>query len=764
MAAALLVAFAGDGLAAQSRQSLIRHIEVTGASRVLPASVLDRTGLKEGEAYAPERASAAIAALFSTGEYKDVRISENAGAVTIALVENPTVGAVAFTGNAALKADRFKDAVKLKKGGVFSDARANADVLAIRDIYRSEGRLTTKIAVQSTPKPNNTADITFVITEGEVNRVSSIAFEGNHAFSADQLEDVITTARSGWLDILKSNSIYVADRLDDDRERLRQHYQTHGFPDAKIVTAQGTLNDDGKGYAVRFVIDEGPRFTFGSVSLDIVWPGVRQDDLQPLIVVRAGEVYDAGAIDKSTEAMVLALWDGGQKKARVKPEMKRNRELGRIDVVFHIDMAADLTIARVEVRGNTKTNVSVILREMRLREGDNFNGIVLERDKKRIKALGIFKSAITSTERAGAEDKVNVIITVVEDETLVLSVGGGYSSSEGVIGDIAVEDHNLFGTGRWVKIKLVGSLYKLQAEASFTEPHLLGTDLSGGFDLFYKDYDASTLSSFKSRKIGGDVRLGYDLSETVSGSVNYKFTQNKIYDVGADASLAIRDAIPNYPQATQSTYYTSSVGYSLAYDTRNSKKLPTSGSSFVLTQDLAGLGGDVRYIKTTVDARTYFEASKDVTLVGRASAGTISGWGGQDVRLLDMYFMGSDQVRGFATAGIGPRDTLSANQDALGGTNYFATTAEARFNLPLVPQEIGLRGAVFADAGSLFGTSTNAKKLAGLAGSSASLRSSVGVGLIWDSPIGALRVDYAIPLSKQTFDKTQAWSFGLASF
>lgn len=761
----ILFAFAvWASLASAAIAGTIRDIEISGAQRVTPPSVLSTMSLKAGERYDAAKANQSIHALFATGQYKDVRISEKDGRIAVVLVENPSVEAVTFSGNSAVKSERLTEAIKLKRGGVFSDARASADVLVLREIYRSEGRLATTIAVQTTPKPNNAVGVVFAISEGEVNRVSSITFEGNTAFTASELEGVIATARSGWLDILKSDSIYVAARLDEDRDRLRRHYLTHGFADAKILNAQGTRDADGKGYSVRFVIEEGERYAFGNVALDVALADAERDKLLQLVKMRPGDVYDADAVEKTNEAIILALWDSGVKFARVKPDYKRDRGAGRIDVTFRIDESPHVVVKRVDVKGNAKTNASVILREMRVREGDAFSSTALERDRLRIKALGIFKSVTVSTAKGSGAEDVVVAVEVVEDETLELSVGGGYSSSEGVIGDVAVEETNLFGTGRRAKLKLAGSLYKLQAEASFLEPHLLGTNLTGGVDAFYRDYDASRFSSYKSRKIGGGVHLDYDLTETVSGSVNYKFTQNRIYDVGANASPAIRDAVPGFPTATENTYYTSSVGYALAYDTRNSKKLPTSGSSFVLTQDFAGPGGDVRYVRSTIDARTYFSPTKDLTLVGRATARNIFGWGGQDVRLLDVYYMGGDQVRGFATAGIGPRDTASSNQDALGGTNFISTTAEARFNLPLVPEGIGLRGAVFADAGSLFGTSANASRLPGLAGSAAALRSSVGVGLIWDSPIGALRADYTIPLTKEPFDKTQPWSFGLAAF
>jgi outer membrane protein insertion porin family len=322
----------------------------------------------------------------------------------------------------------------------------------------------------------------------------------------------------------------------------------------------------------------------------------------------------------------------------------------------------------------------------------------------------------------------------------------------------------LFGGGQSLRLRLSGSLVRLQADLGFTEPHFLGTNMAAGFDLFYKDVDYTKQASYMSQRIGGDLRLRYPISDEWSAGVNYTFARNKLYNVGDDASIAIKEAVPGWPNSTSTTYYTSSVGYSLAYDTRDNKKRPTSGVYYTIAQDLAGVGGDVRYIRSVGELRAYYPVTDEITAVGRATGGVIGGWGGQDVRLLDLFYKGSETVRGFATAGIGPRDVLSANQDALGGRMFYSSTAELLFQLPGVPQDIGLRGAVFADAGSLWGVNGTAAALPGLAGNTAAPRASVGIGLAWDSPIGALRADYAVPLVKQPADKTQPFSFGLMPF
>jgi outer membrane protein insertion porin family len=443
---------------------------------------------------------------------------------------------------------------------------------------------------------------------------------------------------------------------------------------------------------------------------------------------------------------------------------KRDPKGRTIGIELDVQDVPAIYAERIDIVGNTHTKDFVIRRELRFAEGSPVNAVVLERGRKRVQALGFFKK-VTLTRKPGSQpDRIIVTVAVVEDDARNLSFGAGYSTSEGIVGDISVVDHNLFGNGQSLRAKLAGSAVRFQADIGFTEPHLFGTNVAGGFDLFYKDLDYSNQASYKSQRIGGALRLGYLLTDEWSAGVNYSLSRSTIYDVDANASAAIKEAIPGFPAADSGTYYTSSVGYSVAYDTRDNKKRPREGSYYTLAQDLAGLGGDVRYVRSVGEVRTYYPVSDKVTAVGRATGGIITGWGGQDVRLLDLFYKGSESVRGFAISGFGPRDMLSLNQDALGGRMFFATTAELLFPLPGVPEDIGLRGAVFADAGSLWGVNKTAASLPSLAGDALTPRASVGVGVAWDSPLGALRVDYAFPILKQPFDKTQALSFGLMPF
>lgn len=749
------------GHAVAETGSIVRDIKIEGAQRITPETIRSHLQFATGAPYDAAAVDRSLKALFATGQFSDVRIERRGETVVITVAENPTINSITFKGNSALDAAKLSPVLELKQRAAFTPAKAEAGTRRIRDLYRAQGRFKTTVVAKTTPLAENRVDLVFEIHEGEVIKVQRIGFVGNRAFSESELRDVITTSQSSWLDILKTSVTYDPERLGLDRELLRRHYLNNGFPDAKVSAADAQLDPAETGFLVTFTIEEGDRFTFGEAKVESRLTEIDAAGLQSQLSIRSGDAYKAQSVTKSVEAVTVALADKAKSSARVTPKETRNNAQHTIALTFLIEDGPRLIIERISVSGNTRTKDEVIRRELRLAEGDAYNGVLVERAKKRIERLGFFKSVEIKRERGSQDDQVALGIEVTEQETAELSFGIGYSDNEGIIGDVGYTERNLCGNGQQLRVKFAGSFTRLQADIGFTEPHFLDSNVAAGFDLFYKDIDQTRQSSYKSQKAGGDVRLGFALTDTVSSTVNYTFARNKLYDVGADASAAIKEAVPGYPANNSSTYYTSSVGYTLAYDTRNDKKNATSGIYTSLGQDFAGLGGDVRYIRTVGEARGYYAVTDKVTLMGRATAGNITGWGGEDVRLLDLFYKGGETVRGFATAGFGPRDIFSANKDALGGRYFYATTAELRFPIPLVPDSFALRGAVFADAGSLWGVNTTASGLAGLAGNTAAPRASVGTGLVWDSPVGPLQLSYAVPLFKQPSDKTQPLSFGL---
>ena len=738
---------------------LIGSVSVTGNRSVDADTITSALTFKAGEPWSSAAAANSIRQLFATGLFADVRITPGrAGSITVAVVENPRIAAVVFEGNAAVETKKLVETVRFKRGGIYSRARARSDEIKLRDLYRAEGRYRTTITSR-TKQGETGVTVTFVIAEGEINKVVAIGFTGNRAYSASALRDVITTTQSGWLDILKSNLTYDPERLTVDRLLLRRHYLTHGFVDATVGEAKVGIDPKTGNFDIVFPIDEGERFTFAAPSVDSRVPGIATTELHDKLTTRQGAPYAIDKIEASTESISTALAIGGQPFARVSAQIERDEMARTIKVAYRIEEGPHVFIRRIEISGNVRTRDHVVRRELRIADGDPFTPPLIQAARKRLMGTGFFKSVEIRPAKTDNIDRVDLQVAVLEQETGELSFGIGYSLTDGVIGDVAYADRNVLGTGYAMKIKLEAGQKRYGAEIGVTDPHFLDSYVAAGFDLFYRDVDRTLQSSYKQQRYGGTLRLGIPVTDTVSSGLSYTFQRNTLHEVGPDASAAIKEAAA----FGGGSYNTSAIGTSTTYDTRNSRRAPTTGILATASQDLAGVGGDTCFIRTTADVRAYVPLVDGVTFVGRIGGGTISGYGGQDVRLLDLFYKGGDTVRGFATAGLGPRDALSANQDALGGKSFYVTSAELRTPVPFISPSLGLSALVFADAGSVFGANTTAAKLPGLAASSAAPRASTGVGLVWDSPVGPLQASYGFVLSKQPGDKVQPFNFGVGS-
>jgi len=752
-----------------AQSGAIKSIRVEGNKRVEPETVRTYLRFNAGDAYDPAKVDQSIKALFATGLFSDVRIDREGAGVVVTVVENPVVNQVAFEGNREVDKATLTAEVQLKPRSVFTRAKAQADVQRILDIYRRQGRFAASVDPKIIELDSNRVNVVYEINEGGATKVQAINFIGNKAFSDSQLRDIISTSQSGLFDFIKGTNIYDPDRLALDRELLRQYYLKNGYADARIVSAGAELARDGSGFYITFVVDEGELFTFGKVEIESTLPGVNAGALRSELLTASGATYDQSAMDRTVERLTLTVSEQGFAFARVRPRAVREPGSRVINVTYVIDQGPRIYIERINVIGNLRTHDHVIRREFRLAEGDAYNPLLVDKAKRRLQGLGFFKTVEIKRRQGTAADRVVLDVELVEQSTGELSFGAGYSTSEGVIGDVSISERNLLGKGQFLRLRLAGSFERLQADISFTEPRFLDRNLSAGFDLFWKEVDLTSVSAFKSRTEGGSLRLGFPLSENLWLTNSYTLSQGTIFDVDPiNASLAIKES--------EGSALTSAWGTSLAYDARNHPKTPTKGYYFQVGTDLAGLGGDVKYVRTTGEARFYYPITDKLTFVGRAVGGHIMGWGGDDVRLIDLFYKGGETIRGFNRGGFGPRDLSSINQDALGGETFWATTAEVRFPLPLIPEDLGMGGAVFVDAGSLFGAGAFASKLndpncvgnvpaAGkicLADDS-SIRASAGFSILWNSPLGPLRLDIAKAFLKKDFDDEQLIRFGAST-
>jgi outer membrane protein insertion porin family len=758
---------------------VIRDIRVEGNSRIEPETVKNYLKFTAGEKYDGYKADESLRALFGTGLFQDVHISLQGSTVVVKVVENPIINRVAFEGNKEVKTETLAQEVQLKPRALYSRAKVQSDVQRVLDVYRRQGYYATQVDAQIIQLDHNRIDLVFEIREGPETKVAGINFIGNQAFSDTELRGIITTTESSFLDFLKPTSVYDPDRFNLDRELLRRYYIKNGYADMRVVSAVADVDRQGKGFFLTFTIDEGPRYNFGRVNIETSLPAFNTDAAAGRLLTHSGEIYNAEAVDKTVENLTVAVAEQGYAFGQVRPRIDRDPVSRTISVTYVVEQGPRVYIERINVSGNYRTEDYVIRREFRIAEGDAYNKVMVERARTRLMALGFFKDVKVNKEPGSAPDRVVLHVAVTEQSTGELSFSGGYSSAEGVIGEVSYTERNFMGTGQFVQVKVSGSQVSYGLDTSWTEPRFLDRNLSLGVDAFVRnaDYKADTgftTAGYEDFKAGGSLRFGFALLDNLWLNTNYTFVYEDIYNLDATAPLAVWEVAGNT--------ITSSVGYSLIYDTRNNRKNPSRGIYLSFGQDFAGAGGDVDYMRSVAEARAYYPLTRDITLVGRTIGGTIQGWNGQDVRTVDDFYKGGETIRGFATAGLGPRDMLSG--DPLGGKNFYAGTAEVRYPIPFVPEDLGFGSAVFVDAGSVWGTDADklAQKYLTAHGTcpgtakgtpistcwtgtfdSEAVRASVGTSLIWNSPIGPLRADLGWAILKQDFDQTQVFRFGAAT-
>jgi outer membrane protein insertion porin family len=710
---------------------------------------------------------AGLKALLATGLFDKVTIDGAGDRLVVHLAEARLLDRVAFEGNKKIKDQDLTTVVQSKARGTLQRAAVQADVGRIMEAYRHAGRNDVGVVPQIIERGNERVDLVFAITEGQKTPIRQIDFEGNRSFGNRQLAAVIKTSASNMLSFLIGGDDFDPDRIAADREQLRTCYRAKGFADAAVTAADAQYDPAIHGFVLTFSIDEGSSYRFGGIEFACHVPGLDCESLRPRLLAQSGAVFNGNALDKSTELLAAELAKLGFPFAQVIPRSTRDAAGKRIDIAFTVDQGPRTYVERIELHGNSRTRDYVIRREFDFAEGDAYNKTLIDRAERRLKNLSYFKTVKISTRPGSAPDRVVLDVEVNEQSTGQFNIAGGYSSTDGWLAEVKLGDSNFLGLGKTVNSSFSYGQYARGIDLSASEPYFLGTRVSAGIELFGRQNVASPYQSYGSNVYGATVQLGTPLTEQIG--VQYRYS---IYnqDVTLDpASLAAAPSLPVQQAATAGPAWVSAVGSTVSYNSLDNTKAPTSGIKAQLSQDLAGLGGDVKFLRTTEDVRYYHAINDDVVSLTRAQGGYITGWGGQPVPLMNSFFGGPSLVRGFAPNGFGPRDlTPGTTMDNVGGNIYWATTAELQSNIPGVPKEYGLRASVFVDAGSVFGYggptsfpgSTQSLQVAG----KNVVRSSVGAGLTWASPFGALTVNYAVPLSKAAYDVVQPLSFTAGGF
>lgn len=736
----MVFALAAPDRAAQAQGTdSIEAIAVEGVQRVEAETVRSYLLVREGDAFDPVRIDRSLKSLFATGLFADVSLSREGNTLVVRVVENPVINRIAFEGNLRIEDSELLPEISLKPRVIYTRSKVQNDVERIQTIYQQSGRFAVSVEPKIIQLPQNRVDLVFEIDEGALTEVQNIRFIGNRAFDDGDLLDVIRTQETRWYRFLTQDDRYDPNRINFDKELLRRFYLQNGYADFQVLSAQAELTPDRTQFYITFTVEEGPRYRLGDVALNAELRDLTAEDLSSAVDLESGAWYDASAIDDTVDALTNQVGNLGYAFVNVRPRAERNREEGIIDLTFDVMEGARVFVERINITGNVRTLDRVIRREFRVVEGDAFNASKVRRSVTRIEDLNFFDKVDVKQREGSAPDKVVIDVEVEEKSTGTLSIGGGFSSSVGALAEFSIAEKNLLGKGQFLSLSARIAQRQSNFDLSFTEPYFLDRELSAGFDLFHVTTDQQSLGSFNSESTGAGLRVGYPLTSKMRQSWSYKLNVSKVSNVRADASSFIK--------AQEGSNTISSVGHALTYDLRNSKINPTEGYYVQMNNDLAGLGGDVNFLRNVVSSGTYYKIADGWVWNAKARGGVIAGLD-QDVRLLDRFFLGGDRLRGFADGGVGPRD--ASTHDSLGGEIVYHASTELTVPLGL-PKELGISGKLFADAGSLTEVNPGGANVL----DSGSIRASVGTGISWVSPIGPISLDFGQAVLKENYDQTE---------
>ncbi|MBO6807090.1 MAG: outer membrane protein assembly factor BamA [Thalassospira sp.] len=730
-------------VAVHAQSGIIRDIEVEGNNRIESATVNAYLTVAPGDSYDIQKINSSLKALFSTGLFADVSFSFNQGILRVNVVENPIINRIAFEGNQRLDDETLGAELQLRPRVVYTRTKVQADVQRVLELYRRSGRFAATVEPKVIQLDQNRVDLAFEIDEGDATGIRKINFVGNKAFDDGELSDVIRTTESAWWKILTADDNYDPDRVTFDRELLRRFYLAAGYADFQVLSSVAELTPDRSDFFVTYTVSEGQRYQFGEINVVSQIDKIDPETLMPLIEIESGEWYNATLVDDAVDALADRVGDQGYAFIDIRPNVERNREAGTIDITFNIAEGPKVYVERINVVGNVRTLDEVVRREFRLVEGDAFSSSKMQRSRQRIENLNFFKSVDVKTLPGSSPDQTVIEVDVEEKSTGEFSIGAGYGTDNGAFGQLGIRERNLLGKGQDLRLNFTLGSTDQQVDLSFTEPYFLDREIAAGFDLYRREEDNQDESSYDEEQTGGRLRAGFRYNEELSHSFRYTLESNSYSNIDAtDASRLLL--------AEDTDFVESVIGHTLTYDERDSTIAPTEGYFARLSNDVAGLGGDESYLRTRVEGGYYYPLDREHewVLSTRGATGYIFGFD-DDTRISQRFMVGGANLRGFEAAGVGPRDI--ATGDALGAKMYY--TGSVQMDFPLgTPDEFALTGRIFSD----FGSSQDVDGARpGEIYDTGTLRSSVGVGVGWESPFGPIGVDISQAITKEDHDKEE---------
>lgn len=743
----------------------ITQIVVVGNKRIEEATVKSYLGLKVGDEFTSDNQTKSLKLLYNSLMFENIELKfDGYGKLTVIVQENPMVSSVIFKGNSKIKSGVLSKELFTQVGESMTNARMQTDMDKIVELYKRSGRFSVKVLPEIEKLSNNRVKVIFNITEGPKTAIRHIYFVGNENYSANDLRSVIMTKETAWYKFMDSNDTYDPDRMEYDKELLKNFYQSVGFADVAVISATAELSPTKDYFVATYSIEEGAKYNLGEMKIKNNITHINEDVIRKFISVKTGQLFNMASLEAVAAAMSEELGNRGYPQVEVSPQLEKIRDKKIVNVTFVVNKADKAFIHKMNITGNVKTAEKVIRREFKIAEGDAFNREQLSKGERGVRNLDYFEKLDIKVLRApgDANDRYNVDIDVQEKSTASIGMDLGYSTTEGPFGGLSFAERNLLGSGKHLDASLRRSQRRFSWSMGVTEPKFMDKDLALGLSLFSSESGtkagnnfAGSAQPYEYKTIGLRTLLGYDITEALSHQIVYVLKQEKVSDVPNSSSAFLSE------QAGK--FVTSSIAHTLTYDKLDSRIVPKNGYILSATQEYAGLGGNTSYLKHEADAKifkSFFQNSLTFKLAGEV--GIIRGINGRNVRLTDRFAVGDYNLRGFSPSGIGPR--VKATGDALNGQKYYAATLEATFPIGL-PEEMNVRGAVFADIGSLWDFDMVKKSKYSRSGvySDKAVRSSIGAGIMWNNRIMPLRIDWAIPIKYKKYDEQQRFHIRMST-
>lgn len=720
----------------------VKKINVDGLQRVEPETIYSYLNIKQNSKVTQDELDAAFKHLYDTGLFSDINFDTSSGNIlTITVKENPIIGKVAFDGNDKIDDKILETELLLSSRSVYDKAKVQQDVQRILDIYRKTGNYSVSVDPKIIERDDNRVDLIYEIDEGKAAKIDKINFLGNTHYSSSDLQDEIMSKESRWYRIFTSSETYDADKMNYDKELLRRFYTSRGYADFKVDSAIAELSNDNKSFTLTYSLDEGVRYKVDNISISSAIKDIDTKALYTDLQIEQGNWYNAELVEKSIAEITESLGRKGFAFVNVDVGMERNNQDGKINLVFNISESERIFVNRINITGNDRTTDEVIRREFRVDEGDALNISKLRDSRRNIENLNYFGKVDIQTEPVDS-NKADINVNVEEKSTGYFNVGIGYSTTNGALLRAGVTENNFRGKGQQLGLNIGVSQRNKDYDISFTEPYFLGRRLSAGADLFMQDQEYEDEASYDTSSRGGRLRFGWNYTDDFYHFARYTFSENEVNHVKSYAS--------EFVKAEEGKSTASVIGQTIVYDKRDNAINTKEGYYLSFGYDLAGLGGEEKYNKFDLKAYKFLTIADYYTFKFFANGGYIVGYGGEDVRLSDRYYLGGQTLRGFEFAGIGARDKVT--KDALGGNWMVYSGIELTF--PIGLDELGIKGRTFWDIGMLGKPDNfNAQKI----DYSSKIRSSVGFGFDWMSPMGKINIDFGFPISKEKYDETEVF-------